>query len=336
MDNLKTTAVIFPEANKFALTELHLHAPLKTDIVVRTLVSAISPGTERWILRGKHIGTTFPCAPGYHRIGIIEHCGAAVDGFRVGDVVYGSSNRWKEEIASMWGAHVGLSVADQSEYRFLSSSIPGRFELETLSFSILASVAHRGIRFCDVKPRQKLLIIGGGFLGLCAAQFAANRGAEVTLLEIDNDRVALAKRFTSSVFQPDSPELEQRLAETGAGGFDFLYDTVGSAETTNKLLPFVRPLGTLLLQAQYPDREHCAIDLDQIKIRELTIKTTCGCDGIDLAETTAAIRERTLKVTPMITHRFEAKDALRGFEMLQTGTPFNMGMVLRWDERVRD
>ncbi len=335
MSSLKTKAVIFPEMNQFAMTELNLDSPGRKDILVRTLVSAISPGTERWILRGKHIGTTFPCAPGYHRIGIVEQCGKDVNLFQVGDVVYGTGNRWTDNVASMWGAHVGLSVSDQSEYRFLSDTIPGRFELEALSFTVLASVAHRGIRFCEVKPRQKTLIIGGGFLGLCAAQLAMHRGAEAVILELDNDRVALAKQFTPHAFRPDDSALEEKLKAVAPAGFDLLYDTVGHSATTDKLVSFLRPQGMVLLQAQYFDREHCAIDLDQIKLRELTIKTTCGFDGLDLAETTRAIRERVLQVAPTITHRFGAEDALKGFELLHSGKPFNMGIVLHWDERVR-
>lgn len=85
MNKLGTRAVIFPAADKFAMTELELEEPGPRDIVVRTLVSAISPGTERWVLRGKHIGTEFPCAPGYLRIGIVEHCGGDVRTFQVGD-----------------------------------------------------------------------------------------------------------------------------------------------------------------------------------------------------------------------------------------------------------
>ena len=93
--------------------------------------------------------------------------------------------------------------------------------------------------------------------------------------------------------------------------------------------------GTLLLQAQYFDRERCALDIDQIKIREITVKTTCGIDEQDWFETMTNIRTRFLKIGPLITHRFEAKDALKGYELLNTGKPFNLGIVFRWDERVR-
>ena len=158
---MKTRAVYFPKADTFDVTDLTLAEPGPRDIVVRTLVSAISPGTERWILRGKHIGTKFPCVPGYHRIGVVEDCGTDVTVFQKGDVVYGSGGRWKGEIVSMWGAHVGLSVGDWAGYHFVDSTMPTKLDLETLAFTILAGVANRGVNFANVRAGQKMLIRTG-------------------------------------------------------------------------------------------------------------------------------------------------------------------------------
>ncbi|MFH0797128.1 MAG: zinc-binding dehydrogenase [Candidatus Omnitrophota bacterium] len=333
---MKTQAIVFPEPNKFEMTELELEEPGPKDIVVKTLLSAISPGTERWLLRGKHIGSQFPCVPGYQQIGIVEECGKEATNFKVGDIVYGSAGRWKGNIVSMWGAHVGLSVGGWTGYRFVASSLLNRLELETLSFAIAAGVANRGISFCNVGATQKVLIIGAGFIGICAAQLAAGRGAHPVLLEQDTERVAFAKNLISDVLCTDDKNLEAELQKLAPAGFDILYDTVGHAPTTDRMVQQMKKQGTLLLQAQYFDRERCALNLDQIKIRELTVKTTCGIDDQDWLETTHYIRTRHLKIAPLITHRFEAKDALKGYQLLHTGKPLNMGIVFRWDERVRD
>ncbi|MBN1670072.1 MAG: zinc-binding dehydrogenase [Kiritimatiellae bacterium] len=329
---MKTQAVIFPEANRFEMTELHLEAPGPADIVVRTLVTAISPGTERWVLRGKHIRTRFPCVPGYHRIGIVEQCGAEAVNFQPGDVVYGSANRWSDPVISMWGAHVALSVSHWRDYHFVSAARPGRLELETAAFTMLAAVATRGIRACDVQAGQRILIVGAGFLGLCAAQLAALKGAEPVLLERDDERLALAGSLALHAARSDDPQLDEKLKAVAPAGFDTLYDTVGHAATTDRLVPHIRHAGTLLLQAQYFDKERCAIDLDQIKVRELTMKTTCGTDDNDWFETIADIRNRRLRIAPLITHRFAADEALKGYELLHNGKPFNLGIVFHWDQ----
>lgn len=333
---MKTQAVVFPKANKFKMAELTLDKPGPGDIVVKTLVSAVSPGTERWILRGKHAGTQFPCVPGYHRIGIVEECGKQVTHFQPGDVVYGGAGRWQGNIVSMWGAHVGLSVGDWSDYRFISSSLPNQLELETLAFSILIGVANRGVRFCDIRPEQRVLIIGAGFIGICAAQLALLRGAYPVLLEKDKKRAAFVRGIIPEVLSPDDKKFEEKLKGLAPEGFDVLYDSVGHAPTTDRIVQHMRCQGIVLLQAQYFDREHCALDLDQIKIRELTIKTTCFIDARDWEETTKNIKKRYLKVAPLITHRFDWDQALKGYEMLHTGKPFNLGIVFHWDERAKD
>lgn len=326
---METQAVVFPEANKFDVVELELDTPGADDMVVRTLVSAISPGTERWILRGKHIGTKFPCVPGYQRIGIVEECGKNVKNFQTGEIVYGCGNRWKNDIISMWGAHAGASVSRWDGYTLLASAKPAQFELETTVFAIVAGVGVRGIRFLDVRNGQKLCIIGAGFIGLCAAQLAMYLGADPVMVETDPERAAFAKTFIPAVVSPDD-DMDKHLKEFAPAGLDLLYDTVGHAATTDRLVKSVRSQGTMLLQAQYFDKERCAIDIDQFKVKEITVKTTCGIGQDDFFNTVDYIRKRIIRIGPMITHRFNARDILKGYEILHTNKPFNMGIVFDW------
>jgi len=327
-------AVVFPKANAFEVRELELEEPEETDVVVKTLVSAISPGTERWVLRGKHIGSVFPCSPGYQRIGVVEECGSEVKGLAPGDIVYGAACRWKGEVRSMWGAHIERAVADWRNFTYLSSSWLSRSELETLAFGIVAGVGTKGIRFLEVREGQTIVIIGAGFIGLCAAQLAVYLGARPLLVEVDERRRQFAASLGLKSVSPEDARLEEVMKEFSPSGVDMLYDTVGNAETTDRLVKSVRHQGKVLLQAQYFDKEKCALDLDQIKIRELTVKTTCGVRKDDLQETFSYIRRRIINIAAMITHRFESEEVLKGFQVLHTNQPFNLGIVFRWDKRV--
>jgi len=332
---MKTAAVVFPEANRFEVRELTLDTPTQDDIVVRTVVTAVSPGTERWILRGKHIGTRFPCVPGYHRIGIVEECGANVSGFQTGDLVYGSGNRWQEaDVVSMWGAHVGRSVSAPAGYtRLPAESLSGE-KIEEAAFIILCGVSNRGINRCEVSAETKSLHIGGGFVGVCAAQLVRQRGGAAVVLEKAADRIAFLREALPDIpcWSVDDPNLDARLAEFAPEGVDILQDTVGHAPTTDRLVPHVRIRGLILLQAQYFDKEKCAIDLDQIKIRELSMTTTVGIRGEDFQQTLGNIITGDLRVAPLISHRLQARDILDAYAMLHTGKPHNLGMVIHWPE----
>jgi len=329
---MQTNAVVFREAEKFEMKKLTLDEPGPGDICVRTLVTAISPGTERWILKGKHIGTQFPCVPGYHRIGIVEKCGKDVTLFNPGDIVYGSGNRWKEKIHSMFGAHCGYSVSSPAGYNFISSRMPDKTELETTVFTIVAGVGHRGVRFLEVKPGEKMLIIGAGFIGLCAAQITMLKQGTVAFMDTNPDRIKFAKKLGFAAFNPDGPDFDKNLKSTAPEGFDIIYDTTGVPAAIDRAVGHAKQWGRMLLQAQYFDAEHRIIDLDQIKIKEMTIKTTCGVYDDDWDQTFMEIKKRRLKIGPLITHRFESSDCLKGYKILLEGKPFNMGIVFTWSE----
>ena len=329
---MKTKAVVFPEVDKFEMREITLPKVEAGDILVRTLVTAISPGTERWFLRGKHLGTQFPLIPGYHRIGIIEKCGDDVTELEVGDIVYGSGGRWEEDIQCQFGAHVGYSVADSAGYDFVASEMPSKFELETLAFTILIGVANRGIRSLDPQSKETMVIVGGGIIGICAAQLAMLEGANPVIIEKDPERLEFIKKIVPNVVSPDDANFEKELKSVAPAGFDYLYDSVGHAPTTDRLVQLMRNHGTMMMQAQYFDKEKCAIDLDQVKIKEITIKTTCGIDAQDRLDTVNNVLTRRLKIASLITHRFNSDEILQGYELLHTGKPFNLGIVFHWSE----
>jgi len=330
---VKATAVVFPKADSFEVRELTLPEPGTGDVVVRTLVTAISPGTERWILRGKHIGTRFPCVPGYHRIGVVEACGAEVKALREGQLVYGSAGRWLEsDVISMWGAHVSLSVGPAGGYRPMPADLSPA-KLEAVAFTILCGVSNRGVNRAEVKAGQKTLHIGAGIVGHCAAQLAKARGADPLVVDKDAERIAFVSKAVPGipVLSLADPDLDKRLKEFAPGGFDLIHDSVGHPGTIDRLVAFAKGQGTLLLQAQYFDKQACAIDLDQVKIREMTVKTTCGIRQEDWEQTPAHMLSGHIDMEALVTHRLPASRLVEAYAMLHTGRPHNLGIVIRWE-----
>lgn len=329
---MKSQAVVFTAANTYEVMNIEVADPGPEDILVRTLWTAVSPGTERWTLRGKHLGIRFPCVPGYHRIGIVEAAGAAVTTHKVGDIVYGSNNKIMPPIIRMSGAHIAHSVSAPGAYTILGHGDMDPVLAEQIVFSILVAVGNRGVNTLAVKPRQKILHIGAGIVSLSAAQIAALRGTNSVLIDTDAEQVAFVNRQFPDFLCLDGNDvaLEAKLKEYAPDGFDILCDTVGLAAAIDRYVKFVRKQGTLLLQAQYFDIEHRAIDLDQIKIKELTIKTTCGASADDKAEVRHLIRKGWLKITPYITHRFNKDELIKAYQLLDKSSEHNLGMVIDW------
>lgn len=329
---MKTKAVVFTAVDTYEVMNVEIAGLGAEDILVRTLWTAVSPGTERWTLRGKHIGTRFPCIPGYHRIGIVEATGSAVTTHKTGDIVYGSSNKVLPPFVNMFGAHIAHSVSAAGAYTILGHGDMDPALAEQIVFTILVAVGNRGVNALAVKPRQKILHIGAGIVSLSAAQIAALRGTYSVLVDTDAQHVEFVNRQFPDFLCLDGndPELDAKLKEYAPDGFDILQDTAGVPAAIDRYVGFVRYQGTLLLQAQYFDKEHRAVDLDQIKIRELTIKTTCGTSPEDNAEVRHLIQKGWLKVTPLITHRFKSDQIKSAYQLLDKNTEHNLGMVIDW------
>jgi len=232
----------------------------------------------------------------------------------------------------MWGAHCGYSVSSPAGYRFISSVMPGKAELETTVFTVVAGVGYKGVRFLEVKPGERMLIIGAGFIGLCAAQLTALKQGMPVFMDTNPGRIRFAKQLGFAAFNPDDAEFDKNLKSAAPEGFEMIYDTAGVPAAIDRAVGHAKRWGRLLLQAQYFDKEHRTIDIDRIKINEMTVRTTCGVDDDDMDGTFTEIKKRRLKIGPLITHRFESTDCLKGYEILLEGKPFNMGMVFTWSK----
>ena len=87
-------AVLFEAPGKIAIAEFELGPCGDEDVVVRTLYTMVSSGTELRVLAG-HYGAegNFPLIPGYSVVGEVTAVGSRVKGFRVGDLISGRNPR---------------------------------------------------------------------------------------------------------------------------------------------------------------------------------------------------------------------------------------------------
>ncbi|HEX4138835.1 MAG TPA: alcohol dehydrogenase catalytic domain-containing protein, partial [Candidatus Methylacidiphilales bacterium] len=84
----KIKAVVFPAANQVTVEEFELQECGPEDVMVRSIYTMVSSGTE---LRGLSGRAQFPMIPGYATIGEVIQTGEKVTGYRVGDLVSGRS-----------------------------------------------------------------------------------------------------------------------------------------------------------------------------------------------------------------------------------------------------
>lgn len=100
-----------------------------------------------------------------------------------------------------------------------------------------STVALHGLNRLDYKGGQDVAILGGGTIGLFTAQWAKIFGAKrVFVFDIDNDRLALAKKLGADVtINTLDPDFKEKVKElTDKRGFGYVYETAG-VDVTMKL-----------------------------------------------------------------------------------------------------
>ena len=175
------------------------------------------------------------------------------------------------------------------------------------------------------RAEEKVLVIGGGPVScavLCGLALVENQ-AEITNLALLPYQAELARRLGAhrAITPADGPVDDQVEKITGAsrkkailgpptfvGGFDLVYDCVGTEQSLSSALRYVRPGGTLVLIG-------CAavlrkIDLTMVWAHELTIlgSYTYGLERPQGRRTFEITAERIaggrVPVEALVTHRF--------------------------------
>ena len=174
----------------------------------------------------------------------------------------------------------------------------------------LAIGAH-AVRRAGLARGRRALVVGAGPIGLGAAVFARIAGAEVTLMDRDPDRLALAQRLVgvAHTITADADAAAALKAATDGDGFDFVFDATGSRASMQASFAPVAHGGTLTFVGVL-DTDITFSDFEFHK-REMTLMASRNATLADFEHVMASIRAGTVPVAALITHR-TSLDAVAG------------------------
>jgi predicted dehydrogenase/threonine dehydrogenase-like Zn-dependent dehydrogenase len=214
-----------------------------TEVLVETVASIISPGTERALItlaqsnlmtkararpdlvrqlmrkaRTEGLATTVRKAKarlesdlplGYSAAGIVLETGEHVTGVSPGQLV----------------ATGGAGAANHAEYQavagLLCVPVPGGVGAEDAAFATIASIALHGLRLADLQPGSKLVVIGLGLLGQLAVRLAQASGIDVAGIDIAQFPVQQASASgVLALIEQGEPTTAQILEWTRGHGAD--------------------------------------------------------------------------------------------------------------------
>lgn len=240
----------------------------------------------------------FPFVPGIDLSGVVERLGSGVDGFAVGDEVYGIVAR----------PFVGEGTYAEFVIAGADSIAP---KPASLSHEEAASVPHAGltalaaIDAADVQPDQVVAVVGAtGGVGSFVTQLAARRGATVVAVTSpDGAAQALEYGATATADYTDG-DVSVKLLAAHPGGVDALIDLHSDGDVLEKYATAVRAGGVVV-----SSRGPAASAAPALEARGVRFAGANRAPGTRLPELTALFDAGKLRVPPVKVYPLEKAPA---------------------------
>ena len=327
---IKCKAVVFTEPRQVEVRQIELPEGDRGDIVVRTLYSGISAGTELWSLTGKYWCTRFPTIPGYQKVGVVEQVGKEVTGYKSGDVVYLRFTRVTSGTNVEWAGHTGWSVISASEPEMFKIP-PSLDPIEAALLCMPAVGYHGAAEVMPVEKGQWVVVIGLGMIGQYSAQTANMLGGRVIGLDLLDDRLKLAADHAGAIaINPSKEDPAEAIKKHCGDGVDAVIDTSAHTETINASFHWLRAGGRYCLQGYYPGRT--PLDLLWPHAKELVIYNPTNCTPEGQRTCARNLADGKMHMKSMITHVVPADEAPAMYDMLLNRRQEAMGIVLDWQK----
>jgi predicted dehydrogenase/threonine dehydrogenase-like Zn-dependent dehydrogenase len=285
-----------------------------------------------------------PVPLGYSCAGSVIEVGSGVSEFKVGDRV----------------ACAGVGYANHAEVvsvpKNLAVKIPEAVDFESASFTTIGAIALQGLRLAEVKLGEIVAVIGLGLLGQLTTQMLKAAGCVVVGLDIQPQRAELALQLGADAVAATPEDLAgicQRLSSGyGADAVLIAADTksdqpvelAGEIARDKGIVVAVGAVGMSIPRKVYfekeldfrisrsygpgrydPEYEEKGHDYPYAYVR--------WTEQRNMQAFVQMLSEGTVRVGPLVTHRFPITNAPKAYELItgKTGDSF-LGVVLTYPE----
>jgi len=330
--------LLFTAKAKCELASFELpQKPGQGELLLETLCSVVSPGTETNLFLGAHSGfddpenkwTKYPMRPGYGSCCRVLEVGPGVEGFEKGMKVF-----CIEPHAST------LLLPASKVFRAPDGLAP-----EEACFAKLMAISMNGVRVSAASLGESVGVFGQGLIGLFATAFAKMSGA-FPLLAVDMNpkRLELSRLFgADETLNPLDEPCEEALKRLLKGkGLACAIEASGNSALIPECARSLAMGGRLILLGS-PHRDISMNFYKEIHCKQISVtgaheagapKTACHQApwtmpaNIELSLALAA--KGALPLGSLITHRFKPEEAQEMYSRIGAREQGMLGVVIDW------
>lgn len=235
-------SALFPKKKEVLVTTQPMPTLETDEALVKVRYAGIC-GSDVHVYQGHHGTATYPRIPGHEFVGeLVDFNGTMKKGLAKGDFVVaqpffscgncqscitGSDNVCEE--LQILGIHVDGTFAEYVKVPIRKLyKIRKDMDLRLAAMAEPLAVAVHDVMTANVEIGDKVLVSGGGPIGMLIAIVAKHSGAEVTISEVSDYRLNYEKEMGFSTVNPIQESLTDYAKTVNEGsGFDVVFETSG-------------------------------------------------------------------------------------------------------------
>ncbi len=266
----------------------------------------VDPGSRQDLKKGDRV-TGLPISP----------CGKC-DACTSGNVQY---------CADTWTDAVGLSLSNPGAYAEYTScrasmirKLPGNVSYDAACMIEPSAVSLHAINLANIKIGDSVLIIGGGIIGLMAAEFAKMNGAsKVILIETNKKRGRKAVSYgkVDAYYDALDEKTIPNLLTMTNGGFDKVIECCGNSAAVSEALMCVKAGGCVVLVGVSVG--NVSIPSVVAVMKEIEMQGAIAYKPSEFDECLQLIASKKINVTKYIDDVISLEQAQEAFERLTNG-----------------
>lgn len=307
---MKAQCIVFPEPLKATVGEIDVPAPGEGQLLTKTRLTGVSTGTETRVFRGKQQGAQFPLIPGYENLGEVIEAGPGTSVKPGQRMIVRKQLSDPSPYARSWGSQVSHSLTNESSLVLVPEGVSD----DRAIYAKVAGISLHGVKRAKVASGEWVVVVGLGIIGHLVVQHSIAKGAKVIAVDMDNDRLELAKRAGAlHTLNAGDEKAVDRAHEISGGGADVAFDATGLASVLEPTSKYLKArawdddpanCGRLVLQGTVED----PVTLDYMSLfkPEIDLITPRDCDTQDLIDSLDLMAADKLhpEIIPATTYSF--------------------------------
>jgi 2-desacetyl-2-hydroxyethyl bacteriochlorophyllide A dehydrogenase len=330
--------LICDEHQHFSYSDVTLPDTGPAQVLIRTLYSGVSLGTESNLIHNRVSWGPFPICTGYQAVGVVQEAGENVHRFTPGDKVYYRDNQQikladGQKVSATSGTHCSHAVVDTRTTHGLEI-LPQGVADDVASLFVMPAVGLFGVDMANPRLGNTVVVHGAGLIGLGNVAACSQRGAIVIAVDLQQNRLEVARKLGADhIVNASTRDVETEVFKIAPEGADVVFEATGVPACIDRAFALCRPFGKFVYQGDYgtaPISFHFRVPHG----KRLTTFFPCD-DGLEPCRR-AVLKNMSMGVLPWehtITHRVVAEDAADFYTAIKEGQVDGViGAVIRWSE----